>query len=252
LLIKGCFEVDLNSKFFAIGIADKVLAMNLLKKSKIVLMICRFYVIFLSVGCFVVMAITSAFNYNLMDFFLFGISWSILAMIWGYHVCIAVYYFAGYYFIVSYYLNSRLNSLVKLVKSFENSVKYSSTKVKSLKITELLIEHNDLCVQINDYNKYWKKYLSSTLSILLSLICFLSYVVFFPPMDWLLRFEFAVALSAHIIVVLIVTYSASSITDFNEILYRDLHSISVKLKFSTDVKLKVSSVVILNLIDLNI
>jgi len=190
--------------------------------------------------CFVVIITATVLNYSLVNFLLFGITWTFIWFIWCYHCCIVGYYFPGYYFIVSYHLGLRLKSFAKRVKIFKNLVNRFSIGANSLRIQKLLYNHNDLCLQISHYNKYWKKYLSLTLTIFITLICFLSYLVFFPPMHWLLRTEFVIALSAHILLVLIVTYSASSVSYFNQILFRDLNSIFIESKFSADMKLKVS------------
>jgi len=229
----------LNSEFFVLGITDKNIVINALKISRTLLIICRSYVLSISVGCFVVMTITTAFNYNLRDFFLFGISWAFVGMIWSYQCGSIALYFPCYYFIVSYYLNLRLISFLKHVKSFKNFVKFSK-EVDSFKVRELLIEHNDLCIQIYNYNKYWKKYLSLTFLIFLSLICFQIYLVFFAPMNWYLRLIYTIGLTAHTFLVSIVTYSASSVSHFNQILFRELNSILVQSEFPVFIKLKVS------------
>ncbi len=57
-------------------------------------------------------------------------------------------------------------------------------------------------------------------------------------MKWYLRFEFIIVLSAHILLALVLTYFASSISHFNDVLYRDLNSIY--FNFQIEMKLKVS------------
>jgi hypothetical protein len=114
-------------------------------------------------------------------------------------------------------------------------------------IRRLLEEHNDLCQQISNYNKYWKKYLTIAYSIFLSIICVLTYVtLIYSGLKWFLRIEYLVILSAHSLLIYIITYSAASISDFNLILYKDLHSICAKNCFPIDIKIKVRFIKNLN------
>jgi len=191
-------------------------------------------------GCSSVYAIVTTLNYDFVDFLLFGLTWILISLIWCYHCCIVAYYFPGYFFIVCYYLKLRLKTFVKRLKIFKTSVKRYPNMAKLLKVKLLLEEHNDLCKQIHHYNKYWKKYLSLTLPIFILLICFLSYLVFIAPMDWFLRLNFIIILSAHILLVLIITYCAFTVSYFNEILFKEFYTIFVKSNFFLFIKLKVS------------
>jgi len=107
-------------------------------------------------------------------------------------------------------------------------------------IKKILEEHNQICVQINSFNKYWRKYLSIIFFIYILSICFLSYLIFFAKIIWYLRLEFLIVLSAHILLVLVLTYFASSVSDFNHVLYRDLNSVYLKFNFPLRIKLEVS------------
>jgi hypothetical protein len=202
------------------GITNKKVAIDLLKRSKIVLFISLLYIYSITIGCFALIILTFGMNLSLHDFLLYGIPWIIIWTVWSYIACSIAYWLAAYYIIICFYLKSRLNSI--------------RIKVKILK------EHNDLCVKMNNYNNYWKKYLSITILIYIIAICFLLYLVFFPPMIWYLRFEFVIVLSAHILLVVVFTYFASSISHFNYVLYRDLNSIYFNLNLRIDMKLKVS------------
>jgi hypothetical protein len=208
----------------------------LLKRSKIVLFISLQYIYSITIGCFAVIILTFGMNLSLHDFLLYGIPWIIIWTVWCYTACSIAYWLAAYYIIICYYLKSRLNSIrikIKNVLSKNKSLRKSLFK-------QILKEHDDLCVKINSYNNYWKKYLSITILIYIMSICFLSYLIFFPPIIWYLRFEFVIVLSAHILLVLVLTYFASSISHLNDVLYRDLNSIYFNFNLQIDMKLKVS------------
>ncbi len=106
-------------------------------------------------------------------------------------------------------------------------------------IRRLLKDHNNLCKQIDEYNEYWKKYLTVTYVIFVFLVCFITYVVFISAIKWFARIEYTTVLSAHILLVLIITYSASTVSHSNEIIFCDLYSVCVGNRFPIAIKLKV-------------
>jgi hypothetical protein len=213
--------------------------MNLLKLSRIVLVICCSYVISIPTTCMAIFLLVFILRYSFANFLVFGISWTMIWGIWGYHSCKAAFYFPGYFFIVCYHLKQRLSSIEKRLTNFMNYSKCYSMTSKISMIRRLLRDHNNLCKQIYEHNQYWKKYLTLTYVIFVFLVCFLSYVVFLSAIKWFVRIEYSLVLSAHILIVLIITYSASTVSHFNEIIFRDLHSVCVGNHFPPSIKLKV-------------
>jgi len=67
-------------------------------------------------------------------------------------------------------------------------------KLKLSMIRRLLRDHNDLCKQIDEYNEYWKKYLTVTYLTFISVTCFVSYIVFISDIKWYTRIEYSVVL----------------------------------------------------------
>jgi hypothetical protein len=232
-------EKIIKTKILISGIRDKNLAMKILKLSRIVLMICCSYVISIATGCMIAFLLVFGLSYSLANFLVFGISWTIIWSVWSYHSNEAAFYFPGYFFIVCYYLKLRLSSIDKRLKNF---IKYSKrfSMISNISIIRrLLRDHNKLCKQIDEYNEYWKKYLTLTYVIFVFLICFITYVVFISSIKWFVRIEYTAVLLAHLLLVLIITYSASTVSHFNEIIFRDLYSVCVKNRFPITIKLKV-------------
>jgi hypothetical protein len=230
------------SSFFCYSIAlnNKSVAKNLLLRSKIVFMISRYIIQSLTIGAFLV-GILTILNYDIYDFILYGISWVIIWTVWCYYACIAIYWSPGYFFIVCYYLKLRLISFQIRLKTFSQRINRLSMKTKSFLIKGFVKEHNELCQQIFIYNKFWRKYLTIALTIFVLLICFLTYLIFIAPMKWYFRLELLITLFGHILLVFIITYSASTISHFNSIIARDLYSICFNAKAPILEKLKVCS-----------
>jgi hypothetical protein len=175
-------------------------------------MISCFYVISITVGCFAVIGLAVGLNYSLVNFLVFGLSWIIIWSIWCYNSNKAGFYFARYFFIICYHLKLRLSSIEKRLKNFMKYSKYSSMTLKISMISRLLRDHNNLCEQIDEYNQYWKKYLTLTYIIALSVVLFILFVVLISPIKSFVRIEYSLVLSAHILLILIITYSASTTT----------------------------------------
>jgi len=154
-------------------------------------------------------------------------------------VCIGSYYFPGYYLITCYYLKLRLTSIEKRIKSLLKFSNHLSMRGKVSIIKRLLEEHNNICQQIDNYNQFWKKYLTITFSIYVTLVCFITYTVFYSTIKWFFRLEYCIVLSAHILLLTILTYSASSVSHFNHILFRELYSLLANKSFPIAHKLMV-------------
>ncbi len=203
-------------------------------------MICCYYVISITTGSLIVGLLTFGLSYSLANFLVFGIPWTITWVIWCYNACITLYYFPGYFFIICYHLKQRLSSIEKRLKNFLKYSKKFSMRSKISMIRRLLRDHNNLCKQIDEYNQYWKKYLTLTYLIFVFLVCFLTYVVFISPIKWFARIEYSVILLAHILLLMTITYSASTVSHFNEIIFRHLYSVCVRNRFPIFIKSKVS------------
>jgi hypothetical protein len=212
-----------------------------MKRSKIILFICNKYIYSITLGIIIVLIISIAFNYNTYDFCVFGILWIILWTVWGLLICYTLYWPPGYYSIVCYYLKLRITAFRLKLINFKAASGQRSLKIESLFLEKTLREHNNLCIKISEYNKYWKIYLTISVLIFILIISFLLYLIFIARLNYVLRFEYSIILSAHLLLLFIITYSASSISDYNKVLFHDLYSFSVKNKLQIHSKLKVSN-----------
>jgi hypothetical protein len=213
--------------------------MNLLKLSRNVLIICFVYAVSINAGCIACIGLIVILSYSLGNILVFGIPWTIIWGIWSYHTSKVDFYFPGYFFIICYHLKIRLTSIEKRLKNFVYYSKRFSMRAKISTIRRLLRDHNNLCQQIDEYNEYWKKYLTLTYLIFVSSACFALYAVFLSPVKWFVRIQYLIVLSAIVLLLMIITYSASSVSHFNEIIFRDLYSVCVRNSFPISFKLKV-------------
>jgi len=219
---------------------DNKTAINLIKRSKLVLFTSGFCLYSVIIGCIPVLLYTFGSNLSLYDFLIFGILWTIFYPFYCYFSCSAAYWLPAYYYIVCYYFKLRFNSIQNKLKNLIFQEKSSNLRKNLIIIKQILKEHNDLCQRIDSYNKYWRKHLTITSLTFIIEICFLSYVVFIAPMYWSLQLEFALLLYIHILIVLVLTYSASTVSHFNYTIFRDFNSVYAKFDFPVSIKLRVS------------
>lgn len=226
-------------KSLCLCFSDNKKTLLLTKITKLSLTISMTYIYFLMFAIFIICMLKYGLNYTLFDFVVFGIPWTLIWIIWDYFIITGLYWMPAYYFIVCFYVKLRLRSVYKKLNKMIVRKKSIPIVLKYFKAFNIIKEHNEICVTINNYNKFWRKYLSITSIIFILLICFLSYVVFIAPNKWYLHLEFAVVLSAHILTVLNISYSASSVSYYNRILYENLHSLIANSNFPTVMKLRV-------------
>ncbi len=241
LIPKLRYLLSINLIFTSLGFTNSKNGMKLMKRSKIILFICNKYIYSITLGIIIVLIISIAFNYNTYDFCIFGILWIILWTVWGLLICYALYWPPGYFSIVCYYLKLRIAAFRFKLINFKAASGQPSLKMRSRSIEKILREHNNLCIKISEYNKYWKIYLTISILIFIVIISFLSYLIFIARLNLFLRFEYLIILSAHLLLLFIITYSASSISHYNKVLFCDLYTFSVKNKLHIHSKLMVSN-----------
>jgi hypothetical protein len=101
-----------NNKIYKLlGIKDKNKALGFLRKSRIILQLCWLYIMSITAGAVVIFLLSFGLNYSLVDFFLFGISWTTILGLWYSNGCMSSLYFAAYFFIIYYNFKQSLNSI---------------------------------------------------------------------------------------------------------------------------------------------
>lgn len=106
-------------------------------------------------------------------------------------------------------------------------------------ICHLLIRHNQICREIHRTNCYWTRYLSLIFFLYTLIICILMFFLMFATMPWYTYFQYAVViLSGHVILLLIVIYSAKMVWSESRMTYK-LLSQAILLQIPVFTKLKV-------------
>jgi ABC-type multidrug transport system fused ATPase/permease subunit len=186
-------------------------------------------------------------NYAFEDFLTYGIIWSFIWTVWVYYACVVIYWLPSYFYIICYYFKTQFRILenhIKLIKRSQNNILVLR---KEALIMRFIKNHNEICRKLTNFNNFWQKYLSQTFMIFLTIILFLSYLYFFTNMPPIPKFEFTIILSFHVLVIVILLYSSSSVSHVSITTYKLLQSIAVE-NFTVRSKLKVSKALNFNFV----
>lgn len=133
-----------------------------------------------------------------MWFNVMTIIWAVINVLWTYmaathsYICFVYFNSLCYYFRLRYqkvYFTS--NNRKYLINSWPFSLSQVNRDIEiiisqRLKANErvamlhhILIEHNELCLKVSEYNKFWAKFLMATYFFLIAIICFTMFQAFF-------------------------------------------------------------------------
>lgn len=148
---------------------------------------------------FCLIAATTALYYNnneLDDFLYYVLPWLLNHFIWFYFLLSIPLNNLSYLETVSYYLVIRLEEVNKLLLeqlSYKRKKSFWRNKINDL----IFKEHNTICLQISNYNKFWKKFIFSNYLSFFVLFNLTLYHIIFTSMN----------LGSFVILLLILLYS---------------------------------------------
>ena len=102
---------------------------------------------------FIVSLLAVLLVYDLYDFLIYGIISSLVIGLLGYAIIPVVFISNTGYYIICEFCRIRF-------KSLNNSLKrnFKNLMIEYRLIDDLIIEHNNICQQIKDYNRFWSRY----------------------------------------------------------------------------------------------
>ena len=221
----------------SIGINDMLLVQKLLKICKYLLMFIKISINFSTLIAALFCFICLSMNSNLFICIANTILYAILVK----HVMNIVCYQTVYYFIITYYIESKIKSINKLLLLNLNRHKVS---INISFYRHLFEDLNAIYVEISEYNaNYWAKYLAIIwVTFTVNISCF-SYVLIFVSNtnDIILQFLDMFGVLNFLIALLFVIYISSQLyIEANVKTYNILNSVTIKNKMPIFIKLQVS------------
>ncbi len=182
---------------------------RLLKRSKILFIVCLITAYISPLMAFLVSISALALNYeHIYQFIFYGIPWSlIVGFSFHYFSCYIVWHIS-YFYIICFYLKIKFKTLSNEIKvKIERNSRITNNFVK-----HLVNSYNRVFLEVHDYNEnYWSLYLFWVLATFLTLINTCLFVVIFSEINFFMRFAMIYASVISYIIFAFVINTASSI-----------------------------------------
>jgi hypothetical protein len=215
-----------------IGISDRNSYEKFVKKFKLMLFLVTTGIKLVSLSVISTFIFIPIFFFESMDAFYYMLFNAILGWLFIYYAYLVISYSFFYYFAVCYYVNLRFNTLnckiLEMVKKFH---------IK--KLEEILAEHNSICSDIFELNKFWKKCFFAINYNIIPVNLLLLHDIFFEKsifLGWIAAILITIGyLSSHFILNLVTASVNKNTTKSRKCLLKLYYSI----KFSLDPKIKI-------------
>ena len=109
----------------------------------------------------------------------FNMLWTILLTIWLYYSSALTYITYAYFRSLCFYFRMRYNKVNNDIESIIDPNNRMKPNERCSTLHHVLIEHNELCMRITDYNTFWSNYLLYSYFLIVALICYTTFQAFF-------------------------------------------------------------------------
>jgi hypothetical protein len=193
----------------SIGLKNKPEIYRLLKRSKILFILCLINSYISPLMAFLISISTLALNYeHIYQFLFYGIPWSLIVGFSVHYSCCYIVWHISYFYITCFYLKIKFKTLSNEIKvKIERNSRITNNFVKYL-----VNSYNRIFREVHDYNdNYWSLYLFWVLATVLTLINTCLFVVIFSEINFLIRFVMIYGLVMSCIMFAYFINTASSI-----------------------------------------
>lgn len=102
------------------------------------------------------------------------LAWAVLLIVWSYFCAGATYITFGCFDLISYYFRIRFEKVNDSIQEVID-VRGADKDMRSKIVNRILHEHNELCIKIHDYNRFWSKYLFYSYVTFVLITCYAIY-----------------------------------------------------------------------------
>ena len=159
----------------------------------------------------------------------YGFFWVINHIIWFFYL-IGIPSINSYYFqIVCYYLVIRLEEVNDVFVKLASRISYKRRNWRSETSIIVFAEHERICSSINEFNRFWRKFIFSTLTTCIPLLICFSYQLVFIKMNLFAAIIWIIILLNLFYTLYIVSSSAALVSATVLKPYNKLNSINLFL-----------------------
>lgn len=150
---------------------NSIMMSKLMRRAKIIYYFSWLAVLFRTViggGIFVYL-----YNHKLIyeiEYQLIGMCWLVILSVWNFYNSGSIYMLAGFYDILCYYFRLRFEKVNSDIDVMISPNVQMTSKERHALLYSILQEHNFLCKKLDEYNRFWSKYVMYTYFIA-PLIC---------------------------------------------------------------------------------
>ena len=156
----------------------------------------------------------------------YGFFWVFNHSIWFFYL-IGIPSINSYYFqILCYYLVIRLEEVNNLMVKLASRISYKRKKWRSDASDIIFAEHDRICTTISEFNRFWRKFIFSTLSSCVPLLVCLSYQIVFVKMNLFALIIWVIIILNLFYILYIVNSSAALVSATAQKPYNKLNSIN--------------------------
>jgi hypothetical protein len=193
----------------SIGLKNKQEIYRLLKRSKILFILCLITAYISPLMAFLASISALALNYeHIYQFIFYGIPWSLIVGFSFHYISCYLYWHISYFYIICFYLKMKFKSLSNEIKvKIERNSRITNNFVKYL-----VNSYNRIFREVHDYNdNYWSLYLFWVLTTFLTAINTCLFIMIFSEINFFMRFAVIYASIVSYIIFAFIINTASSI-----------------------------------------
>jgi len=190
---------------------------------------------FTTISAVITFSSLAIMNYNLFDLIIYGIPWVLVNGIWAFYCAGVGGSIFGLYLIICYYLRLRIRQINILIDTL-----YRSPIFVDMAIIDILNKHNKVCTLIDNYNKFWSKYIFLIFFLYIPNNAFLLYNFIYERLDPIVLTAIILLLTENVIILFLVAFFGGSVSSELNNSYNKLCSLSTtKSSMSKMTKIKV-------------
>ncbi|XP_054157217.1 uncharacterized protein LOC128955570 [Oppia nitens] len=136
---------------------------------------------------FILWVCTERWKFSSQFFNIMQVFWSALMILWMFITTNMLYVTYIYFNSLCYYFKIRYEKINYDIETIIVDASRMKSSDRSALLYHILVEHNELCIKIFDYNRFWAKWLMSTYFFMGAQLCFTLFQALFTTNPLLVR-----------------------------------------------------------------
>lgn len=105
--------------------------------------------------------------------------WNLILLVWLYYGSALIYLTFGYFYALAGYLRMRFHKVNEDIETIIAPDSRLKPNERCALLYHILVEHNEICIKISDYNAFWARYIMYSYFLFIATICYSTFQAFF-------------------------------------------------------------------------